>query len=99
GDRICYFQNVFGNFFKRFRKTPAKASILVAEDQADVAGLVSDILTAEGYQVECVGDGAEALKRLKKKRFDLLILDVHMPNMGGPEALELIRRAPGGADL
>ena len=73
----------------------AKRRILIADDEPDICSLVTAILGTQGYQVESVGDGQEAIKLLGRKKFDLVILDVHMPKLEGPQALEVIRLMPG----
>lgn len=76
----------------------SKKRILVAEDEANVRGLILDILAGEGYEVQPALDGIEALNLCKKGRFDLLILDVHMPRMEGTDVLANVRALPGGQD-
>ncbi|MDD5656301.1 MAG: response regulator [Elusimicrobia bacterium] len=76
-----------------------KPRILVADDEESVRSLVCDLLYAQGYKVESVVDGQEAVKRFKDKKFDLIVLDVHMPRLEGPQALEVIRMMPGGKDV
>ena len=72
----------------------AKRMILIADDDPAIRSLVKDILDTQGYRVETVGDGQEAIKLLGRKKFDLIILDVHMPRLEGPQALEVIRLMP-----
>ena len=73
------------------KKRPAKRRILVADDDPNVRNLVTDLLTIEGYEVVQANDGMEALARLKKERFDLLITDVHMPRLEGPQLIKILR--------
>ncbi len=76
-----------------------KPKILVVDDDPAVSSLVTDVLETQGYRVETVADGQEALNRLKKEKFALVILDVHMPKLEGPQALEVIRLMPGGKEI
>lgn len=76
-----------------------KPRILVADDDYMVLSLIADILKTQGYEVDTVGDGQEAVRRLSEKKYDLVILDVHMPRMDGTQVLEVIRLMPGGQDL
>ena len=71
-----------------------KPKILVADDEECIRSLVADVLSAQGYRVESVEDGQEAVNRLRQEKFDLLIMDVHMPRLEGPQALEVIRHMP-----
>jgi len=66
------------------------ASILVVEDDPDNQVLISRILTNQGYDVSVAGDGIDAMMVLAKKRFDLILSDVNMPNLDGFTFLELI---------
>src|SRR5262252_10699754 len=57
--------------------------ILVAEDDATTREMIAGILKKHGYEVSAAGDGMKALQALKKKKFDLLLLDIWMPKMTG----------------
>jgi two-component system cell cycle response regulator CpdR len=61
------------------------ARILVAEDEAPVREYVRRILESRGHTVVAVTDGADALVKLGREPFDLLLTDVSMPNMDGVE--------------
>ena len=68
-------------------------TILVVEDEKSVAVLVERILGEEGYKVLVCSDGVEALKLLKstEEHISLVLSDVVMPNMGGPEMVGKMR--------
>lgn len=66
--------------------------VLVVDDEEDVVEVIQDRLEAYGFAVVTAGNGLEALKRLSVERFDGVFLDVKMPEMGGIEALEEIRK-------
>lgn len=68
------------------------ASILVVDDDALVGQTVAALLTAEGYRVERVLNGQEALDRLHTDQFDLIISDIYMPDMDGIELLRHLRQ-------
>ncbi len=72
------------------------AHILVAEDQTDIRELLVMNLRGAGYQVEAVGDGAQALARQLESPSDLLILDLMMPRLDGLEVCKALR-AKGSA--
>lgn len=66
-------------------------TILVVDDDRQVAGLVAAILEAQGYTVEKAFDGGEAHTLLTTRDYDLLITDVQMPVMNGIELVRQIR--------
>jgi len=69
-------------------------SILVADDDRILRTFVRTLLKKHGYAVEAAADGQAALSALKKKKFDLLLLDLWMPKMNGFEVLALVRQHP-----
>ena len=66
--------------------------ILLAEDEAGLRQAVGDRLRAEGYEVEAVADGDEALRRATGESFDLLLLDVMMPGRSGFDVVRDVRQ-------
>ena len=67
--------------------------ILIAEDEAIIAGALQDDLSLEGYDVTVVADGNAASKRAVQDRFDLVVLDVMLPGRDGFEICRDIRKA------
>ena len=65
--------------------------ILVVDDEKTLVKGIKFNLENEGYEVECAYDGAAALEQAREGRFDLLILDVMMPEMDGLECCMKIR--------
>jgi DNA-binding NtrC family response regulator len=57
--------------------------ILVVDDEADIRGLLSEILTEEGYEVEVAADAASARRAAAREEPDLVLLDIWMPDMDG----------------
>jgi CheY-like chemotaxis protein len=66
--------------------------ILMAEDNTVNQKLVSRLLEKRGYSVVTVADGHEALAAMEREPFDVVLMDVHMPSMGGFEATAAIRK-------
>ncbi len=67
--------------------------ILIVEDEPTIAGLLSDDLSLEGYEVIAVGDGEAAMAAAISSVFDLVILDLMLPGKDGFEVCREIRRA------
>ena len=68
--------------------------ILLVDDEPDILEIISYNLSSEGYNVITAEDGKEAVKQARKRRPQLIIMDVMMPEMDGIEACEQIRRIP-----
>ena len=68
--------------------------ILLVDDEPDILEIIGYNLSAEGYQVITAENGVKAIKKAKKERPHLIILDVMMPEMDGIEACEQIRKIP-----
>jgi CheY-like chemotaxis protein len=60
--------------------------ILVVDDSVLVLKVVSRLIQSEGHIVDCKKDGIEALEALKNIEYDAVLMDIHMPEMGGLEA-------------
>jgi len=71
-----------------------KKQILVVDDNEDIRTLVRTLLEGEGYKVAEAKGGEETLKTLKKKKFDLVLIDFFMAGMSGRELAERIRQDP-----
>jgi DNA-binding response OmpR family regulator len=65
--------------------------ILIAEDDAPLASFIATTFSAEDHVTEIAGDGEEALQRLAGGEYDLLILDLNLPVLGGSQVLRRIR--------
>jgi DNA-binding response OmpR family regulator len=68
--------------------------VLVVEDDPDIVELISHYLEGDGFRVEGLGNGNEALRRLKDESFDLLILDLQLPGLDGLSLCGALRRDP-----
>lgn len=82
---------MFAEHFRRVRDQQARRNILVAEDNETNQLVIRKILESAGHVVEIVVNGQEALDRLDIKRYDLVIMDLQMPVMGGLEAIKMYR--------
>jgi adenylate cyclase len=71
--------------------TPAKATVLVVDDQPTNIRLLDAILTPRGYDVLSAGSGEEAMKAVAESEVDLVLLDIVMPGMDGYEVCRRIR--------
>ena len=69
----------------------SKANILLVEDEENLHEALKLNLELEGYEITSAYDGTEALKAFKDEYFDLIIMDVMLPNMDGITATETIR--------
>jgi len=74
------------------QKTESRPKILVIDDEESILSLISDILTAEGYQVSCAENGEKGVERAQKEEFDLIIVDIMMPGIDGIETIRRIRQ-------
>ncbi len=68
--------------------------ILLAEDESLVARLISRVLGGSGDGVELVASCHEAISRLQAERFDLVLLDMHLPDGDGFRVVEALEAAP-----
>lgn len=65
--------------------------ILIVEDEEAIANLIRINLTAEGYQCTCAYDGKTGADHIEKEVYDLILLDIMLPEIDGYELLEYIR--------
>ena len=81
------------------RRGPSRGTVLVVDDERDIADTVEAVLAAEGFTVRKAGDGPEALEALKEGRPDLILMDYEMPRMKGTEVCARIRRSRTDRDI
>jgi len=79
--------------------SPAPARLLVVDDDAMNRDLLRRRLVAQGYLITTASDGREALTRLRTEPFDLVMLDLVMPEMDGNEVLQAMKADPRLRDL
>jgi Response regulators consisting of a CheY-like receiver domain and a winged-helix DNA-binding domain len=65
--------------------------ILIMEDDFDIQEVIAEFLKAKDYAVTAVADGLEGIRRFNRESFDLVIVDVMMPNISGYEVVRTIR--------
>ena len=73
--------------------------VLVVEDESDIAALIAYQLTRNGFRVETVCTGPEALKAVGREAPDLVVLDRMLPGLAGDEVLGRLRRDAATAGL
>lgn len=76
-----------------------KHSILVVEDEDNIALALDYLMTREGYAHERVANGGEAMARIRAMHPDLVLLDVMLPEMSGYEICQGMRLDPALADI
>jgi len=69
----------------------SRGHILVIDDEPDIRESLEILLSAEGYRVDLAPNATEGLKRLENSTFDLVLLDLMMPDKSGMQVLEEIR--------
>ncbi|MBO6605657.1 response regulator transcription factor [Psychroserpens sp.] len=72
--------------------------ILLVDDEPDILEIVGYNLSSQGYQISTAENGVDGVKKAKKEKPHLIILDVMMPEMDGIEACEQIRKVPELSD-
>jgi DNA-binding response OmpR family regulator len=73
--------------------------VLLIEDEPNIIEAIRYILARDGWRVDTHSDGATALAAIAKRRPDVVILDVMLPNRSGFDILRDLRDDPGTADL
>ncbi len=66
--------------------------ILVVDDEEDIRSISRKILERAGHEIDTAEDGAIALEMIKKKQYELVLLDVMMPNVSGLEVVRTLKR-------
>lgn len=66
--------------------------VLVVDDEKPIADILEFNLEKEGYDVVCAYDGEEALEKVEEQKFDLVLLDIMLPNKDGMEVCREIRK-------
>ena len=74
-----------------FKRMPR---VLVADDDESIRQLVCTIVQREHFEVDCVGDGREAIEKLKQNEYSVILLDLMMPRLDGFAVIDYLREHP-----
>jgi len=77
----------------------SKYKILIVDDAKENLSIVSNILNDVGYLTQTANDGLGALRYVKENHYDLILLDVMMPIMGGIETCRFLKVEPKSASI
>src|SRR5918911_1160134 len=69
----------------------SKGRVLVVDDELDIREGLDTLLTMEGYDVELAPSGAEGLRKIESRAYDLVLLDLMMPDRSGMDVLREVR--------
>jgi len=69
-----------------------EVNILTVEDDYKSQQLLKEFLTSNGYKVDCAEDGLEAIQMYKENYYDLVLLDINIPNLDGFSVCKMIRK-------
>jgi putative nucleotidyltransferase with HDIG domain len=73
--------------------------ILIVDDIEPIQTLLSDILSKLGYKCDLAADGNECIEKCKTTQYDLILLDIYMPNLNGLETLEILKTSNVDASI
>ena len=73
------------------------AKILLVDDDFEIVGVVKDILTKDGHELETASDAAQGMQKAREMLPELIILDFHMPGTSGAHLFENLRRNPSSS--
>jgi len=72
----------------------SQPQVLVADDDPSIRQLVCTIVRREGFAPDCVGDGLEAIEKLKEHEYSVILLDLMMPRMDGFGVIDYMKKNP-----
>jgi len=73
------------------KSSSVEARILLVEDDPGIRGFLELVVARDGFVVDSVTDGAEALKLLKRNTYDLMLLDLMLPRLSGFEVITALK--------
>jgi len=69
----------------------ARHRILVVDDEDNLRDVLVEVLKRDGHEVDSAVDGAEGVRHAEEQRYDLVVTDLRMPNLEGPDLYRAIR--------
>jgi len=75
-------------------KVAKRLRILMADDDADLRGLMRDVLSMEGFELWEAADGAQCIEKAKEKHPDVIFLDADMPRINGWDVCKKLKNSP-----
>ena len=75
------------------------SSVLVVDDEKNIRETLKDVLEDEGYEVHLAQDGKNALEVLKNRQFDVMLLDLWLPEIGGMDVLKTVKEKYGNIQI
>jgi diguanylate cyclase (GGDEF)-like protein/PAS domain S-box-containing protein len=73
--------------------------VLLVDDEPRMLASLNALLSGRGYILRCAASGREALDQLEQQRFDLVVLDLHMPDMSGHEVMDFMNQRHAGVNV
>jgi CheY-like chemotaxis protein len=68
--------------------------VLVADDDPSIRQLLSTIVRREHFEVDSVGDGAQAIEKLQRRQYSVILLDLMMPRVDGFDVIDYLKENP-----
>jgi len=78
---------------------PAQPKVLIVDDEERFRATMCKLLTVRGLEAVTAGSGKEAIEKLRQNPYDVVILDVRMPEMGGVQVLSEIKKIDPQAEV
>src|SRR5688500_11849048 len=78
---------------------PVTDSLLIVDDNEKIRELLSHRFKRNGYKTTTAGDGKRALELASQQSFDLILLDIEMPEMRGLDVLKVLRQSKSPTEL
>jgi two-component system KDP operon response regulator KdpE len=69
----------------------SKGAVLIVDDQPQIRRVLRTALVAKGYEVDDASGGEEAFEKLREEKYDVILLDINMPDITGTEVCRTIR--------